>query len=307
MIKIFLQSFRFCIHNKNTNNDTKNKKGLFSFTSKSSDNKLKRILGKGGPKGKPVGKGKKMRSILIGIFVVVLLAGAGVGLYFAFDKKDKDDESQPPTPTTSVTPIPSVIPSELSDTSLNSTSLNSSLSLPSLPPPVPKDEVYSTNRNMWSYDDAEAVCKLQNGELATYEQLVEAAEDGANWCNLGWVKSDTTDDADPFKYAHYPVQRDVFDKVKKQHSGKDACGPVWNSKYDDENYSIQGGAYNKNRLLAVNCYGPKRDAKIDEIDQMNVFDKGTSNAELEAKMDEIKDLADNVTLLPHNKLKWSEF
>ena len=109
-------------------------------------------------------------------------------------------------------------------------------------------EVYVTNRNIWSYDDAEAVCKLQGGELASYEQLVEAAKDGANWCNLGWVKSDTSDPDDPYKFAHFPVQRQHFNEVKKSNN-KNLCGPIWNDKYQDEQYSIQGGAYNKNKLL----------------------------------------------------------
>ena len=129
------------------------------------------------------------------------------------------------------------------------------------------DEVYSTTKNIWTYDDAEAVCKSQGAELASYDQLVKAAENGAHWCNLGWVKSETTNDGEPFKYAHYPVQRKEFNEVKKS-KYPNKCGQIWNTKYDEKPFSIQGGAYNKNNLLAVNCIGPKRQPLIDEKRKM---------------------------------------
>ena len=172
---------------------------------------------------------------------------------------------------------------------------------------IPGSEVYVTNRNIWSYDDAEAVCKLQGGELASYEQLVEAAKDGANWCNLGWVKSDTSNPDDPYKFAHFPVQRQHFNEVKKSNN-KDICGPIWNDKYQDEQYSIQGGAYNKNKLLAVNCYGPKRDPMIDEKYNMELIKESSYDPQLQNKMNQIKDEVEDLSLLPFNKdsQQWSQ-
>ena len=94
----------------------------------------------------------------------------------------------------------------------------------------------------------------------------------------------------------------------KKSDNRDVCGRVWNDKYQDKDYTIQGGAYNKNKLLAVHCYGPKRDAMIDEKYNMELTKKGISNPELENKMNLIKDEADDLSLLPFNKegQQWSQ-
>jgi hypothetical protein len=287
---------------------------------------------------------KKMRNFLIGIFVIALLAGGVLAIYFLVIKK-KDDGGggggggggNTPPDCISESHIVNELDNEIgpgmcdTDCDCNGARVCSDfgfcqgiakppLTQPTIlpeytvppitvSPPIPpsQDEVYSSNRNIWTYDDAEAVCKSQNSELATYEQLVDAAENGANWCNLGWVKSDTSDDSDPYKYAHFPVQKSTFDKIKSQNSGRDACGKTWNSKYDGKDYTIQGGGYNKNKLLAVNCFGIKRDAKIDEIAQMHELSKGPSNAELEEKINDIKHLTDNISLVPYTNTQWSEY
>lgn len=194
---------------------------------------------------------------------------------------------------------------QVSDQSLNETSVNAVQS--KLDPTIFKDghEVYSTNRNIWSYDDAEAVCKIQGAELASYEHLVEAAENGAHWCNLGWVKSDTTDDSDSLRFAHYPIQKKEFDKTKSSAKNKNTCGMFWNEKYNNKEFSVQGGAYGKNNLLAVNCYGPKRKMKIDERAMLNSMSDNVNNSELQSRIDSIQDKADNLMFLPYNKKQWA--
>lgn len=331
--------------NSNEMNKTKAKKGLFSMKAnetipdfKNKTTNKNTTIGKIGVTQKPGPfNKKKMRNILGGVFVLALVAGIGVAIYFLLIKKKDDDNNNniPPDCTSESYKFSEkgdeynshcetdcdcdgarfcsdfgfckgiAKPSLTQPTILPKPTAPPVTAPPTLPPP--QDEVYSSNRNIWTYDDAEAVCKAQNSELATYEQLVEAAENGANWCNLGWVKSDTSDDSDPYKYAHYPVQKSTFDKIKSQNSGRDACGKTWNSKYDGKDFTIQGGGYNKNKLLAVNCFGIKRDAKIDEISQMHQLGKGPSNAELEEKINDIKHLTDNMTLVPYTNTQWSEY
>ena len=178
-------------------------------------------------------------------------------------------------------------------------------------------QVFSTNSNIWTYDEAEAVCKSQGAELATYEQLVEAAKNGANWCNLGWVDSnDTTYNMHQSsnRFAHFPVQKSVFNKMKthKNRNLRNKCGQVWNDKFDDKEYAIQGGAYNKNSQLAVNCYGEKRDPLRDE--KILLQPSSTDDLEMRQKLEAINRKLGNKELRlspwvdngPEGVSKWSK-
>merc|ERR1711990_274485 len=52
-----------------------------------------------------------------------------------------------------------------------------------------KKQVFNIANNIFSYDEAEAVCKAHDSELASYEQVVDAYKNGAEWCNYGWSKN----------------------------------------------------------------------------------------------------------------------
>jgi archaellum component FlaG (FlaF/FlaG flagellin family) len=63
---------------------------------------------------------------------------------------------------------------------LSSTALNNML--------PGKKEVFNIADNKYTYSDAEPLCKAFGAELATYDQVKEAWNNGADWCNYGWVK-----------------------------------------------------------------------------------------------------------------------
>jgi hypothetical protein len=48
------------------------------------------------------------------------------------------------------------------------------------------EEVFNIPENIYNYDQAKAVCKAYDSKLATYKQIEDAYEKGANWCNYGW-------------------------------------------------------------------------------------------------------------------------
>jgi hypothetical protein len=50
-----------------------------------------------------------------------------------------------------------------------------------------RKEVFNVSQNKYSYYDAQALCKSLGAELATYDQVKEAYDQGADWCNYGWV------------------------------------------------------------------------------------------------------------------------
>ena len=108
-----------------------------------------------------------------------------------------------------------------------------------------KEEVFNVLNNVYTYDDAEKVCNAFNSKLATYDQLTEAYNNGAEWCNYGWIKSNEIEgeeiegeetDTNKYNIALYPMQEK-----------KDNCGDK----------GINGGYFDKTLKFGVNCYGLK--------------------------------------------------
>ena len=108
---------------------------------------------------------------------------------------------------------------------------------------VDKKEVFNISDNIFNYEEANAVCKAFGSELATVEQMKDAYEDGANWCNNGWTNG---------MNAVYPIQKEYHEHQK--YIQNDSCGYP----------GINGGFYpNPKVKLSANCYGikPKPDSK----------------------------------------------
>ena len=49
------------------------------------------------------------------------------------------------------------------------------------------------------------MCNAHDGELASYEQIEKAYNDGAEWCSYGWSKD---------VMALYPTQKSTYNKLK---------------------------------------------------------------------------------------------
>jgi hypothetical protein len=58
------------------------------------------------------------------------------------------------------------------------------------PTPVPeikfKKQVFNIPGNYYNYENAKALCQAYGSELATYDQIEKAYNNGAEWCNYGW-------------------------------------------------------------------------------------------------------------------------
>lgn len=147
-------------------------------------------------------------------------------------------------------------------------------------------QVFNVADNVFTYDDAEAVCKAYGAELATYDQLVAAYKQGANWCNYGWTKG---------QMALFPVQKGFWEKVQENDPERRGdCGMP----------GINGGYFeNKNQQFGVNCYGPKRAPRTDEsMKQSYVSDKERA---LQEKIFNFKRQLGNFKLTPFNEDKWA--
>jgi len=148
------------------------------------------------------------------------------------------------------------------------------------------NQVFNIADNLFTYDDAEAVCKAHGAELADYNQLVEAYKKGANWCNYGWTKG---------QLALYPIQPEYWNKLQetKDEVKRGACGVP----------GINGGLFeNKNIQLGVNCYGPKRAPKGDErLKDVFVSDK---ERDIMQKVVSFRKQLGNFKLSSFNEDKW---
>lgn len=104
-----------------------------------------------------------------------------------------------------------------------------------------RKQVFNVSENVYTYSDAEPLCKALGAELATYDQVQKAWEKGADWCNYGWIRG---------QGAVYPTQQSTFNTLQNGTSDDErlACGTV----------GINGGYMDNPQLrFGVNCYGDK--------------------------------------------------
>lgn len=149
----------------------------------------------------------------------------------------------------------------------------------------PKKQVFNVGNNIYTYGQAEAVCKAFDSKLATYPQLVKAYKSGADWCNYGWTKG---------KLALYPTQKASWLKLQDDPETRNSCGKV----------GINGGYFeNPDMLFGVNCYGIKPSPRDHE--KVKYQQKSKKEYELEQQVAKIKRNIDNLSINPFNKSKWS--
>jgi hypothetical protein len=150
-------------------------------------------------------------------------------------------------------------------------------------------EVFSVSSNRYTYYDAEPLCKALGAELATYDQVKDAWNKGADWCNYGWVKG---------QMAVYPTQKETWEKLQSgPEEQRMACG----------NPGLNGGFFDNPELrYGVNCYGSKPSQSKHDATQVA---KGTPLSpgalEFDKKVSMYRSQADNIGVLPFNNNKWS--
>jgi len=157
-------------------------------------------------------------------------------------------------------------------------------------------EVFNVGENIYSYDQAEAVCKALNSEVATYDQIVAASQKGANWCNYGWSAD---------QRVLYPVQKSVWKRMQNNYGGsKGACGKMWPGEFKGYNFGVQGGYQpNGNMQYGVNCYGVKEAPLSHESAKQNM--KSDKEMALDTAVAQLQSKRDGITVLPFNQDLWS--
>jgi hypothetical protein len=146
-------------------------------------------------------------------------------------------------------------------------------------------QVFNVRQNIYSMDDAPAVCGALGAEIASLNQLIDAHKRGADWCNVGWTKDGI---------AAYPIQYSTWKTLQDNEPNKrDICGqPGINIVRSDPDL-----------LYGVNCYGVKPEPKgTEKIKQTLLSD---SQIALNAKIAQFRKNMNSIGISPWNQDKWS--
>jgi hypothetical protein len=165
--------------------------------------------------------------------------------------------------------------------------------------PIPEGEVFNIRNNLYTYDEAREVCSIYGAKLATYDQIEDAYNNGAEWCNYGWSEG---------QMALFPTQKSTWDALQK---GIKPCSKKVNGGCGRP--GINGGIIKNPKVrFGVNCYGKKPAPSDSDKALMKASvevkqPESKEDAELKAKMKIWKENADKFLLLnSFNKTKWSE-
>lgn len=154
-----------------------------------------------------------------------------------------------------------------------------------------KKELFNISSNRYAYADAEPLCKALGAELATYDQVKEAWDKGADWCNYGWTKG---------QLALYPTQESTWKELQDgPEEQRGVCGRT----------GVNGGYFdNPDLRFGVNCYGPKPSQSSHDARTVASADNRPVTPaviDYEKKVAKFKAESDTIGVLPFNKNVWA--
>ena len=150
-----------------------------------------------------------------------------------------------------------------------------------------KKEVFHIANNKYNYREAKNICEKYNSELASYDQIEDAYNNGANWCSYGWSED---------QLALFPTQKEKYNELKEIPGHEHDCGRP----------GINGGYFpNKRIKFGVNCYGKKPKPKHKDKHYMHsVNHTPTIDKLIENKKK--KNIYKNYIVAPFNNDVWSQ-
>jgi hypothetical protein len=145
-------------------------------------------------------------------------------------------------------------------------------------------QVFNIKENIYTLQDAPAVCGTLGADLASVNQLIDAHKNGADWCNVGWTKDGL---------AAFPIQYSTWQTLQgNDPANRNICGqPGINLVRNDPNL-----------LYGVNCYGVKPEPKNNEKVK-NVL-QSDSQIALNAKIAQFKQNINAIGVAPFNANTW---
>ena len=154
-------------------------------------------------------------------------------------------------------------------------------------------EVFNVANNLYTYDDARAVCTAFGARLATYDEIEDAYNKGGEWCSYGWSEG---------QMAYFPTQKSTWNELQKNPKAKNNCGrPGVNGGYMENPYIKFG----------VNCFGTKPKPTNKDLQSMaanKLMPKTEEDTLMDKKVQFWKDNADKLlNLNAFNRNDWSEY
>jgi len=145
----------------------------------------------------------------------------------------------------------------------------------------PPKQVFHIGNQDFTYEQAKCKCESYNARLASYTDMVEAYNKGAEWCSYGWSEGQA---------AYYPTQKCTWEKMDAEE--RDVCGKP----------GINGGFFaDPNLKFGVNCFGKKPEGKVVKLE-----DKECPGGICERPENKFAfKRADTDQIVPFNKDNWS--
>jgi len=155
-----------------------------------------------------------------------------------------------------------------------------------------KKQVFNVPGNYYSYENAEALCKAYNSELATYDQIEKAYSSGAEWCNYGWSAN---------QLALFPTQKQTYNNLQTIPGHENDCGRP----------GINGGYIANPKIrFGVNCYGNKPKISSEEEELMKTatpYPETVEDKVFQKRVDFWKEKIDEILVSPFNYSTWGSF
>ena len=168
----------------------------------------------------------------------------------------------------------------------------------------PDAEVFNISNNIYTYDDAQAICKSYDASLATYDQIEKAYNNGAEWCNYGWSDG---------QMILFPTQKKTWEKLQAVDANQGCNSNGTSHKNDCGRPGINGGYIaNPYVKFGVNCFGKKPEPTEGDTARMTAkqnqtYPKTPKEVELEKKVDNWKQNPDKfIHMNSYNTTSWNK-
>ena len=154
-----------------------------------------------------------------------------------------------------------------------------------------KSEVFHIPGNTLVYKDAKALCDAYGARLATYDEIEDAYNKGAEWCSYGWSEN---------QLALFPTQKKTYDHLQTVEGHENDCGRT----------GVNGGFIaNPAVRFGANCFGYKPKITSEEQDAMDTaseYPKTRKDMAFERRVDYWRQKLPEVTVAPFNNSTWSK-